>query len=130
MDPTYIKNVRQALGMNQVEFGRLIGRSFPSVRNYEAGMTIPGDVADRIRKIVHDRGIPISEPEVSGIPDRPPAARPENPDDPAKWHALLDKILKSGNQEAIRLAKSGLIAFEQYARTRQEKERPVRYKSA
>ena len=48
-----VRNLRLALKLNQVEFGRLIGRSHQSVRNYENGIgKIPSsDVIEKMKTL-------------------------------------------------------------------------------
>lgn len=51
-----ITQLRKRLGLSQSEFGRLIGRSLPSVQGYESGKKIPPEVVVKMIVIASQRG--------------------------------------------------------------------------
>jgi transcriptional regulator with XRE-family HTH domain len=53
-----VKRIRTFLGINQADFGRLIGRSHQSVRNYENGIgEIPVEVIKKLTAIAAEKGL-------------------------------------------------------------------------
>jgi transcriptional regulator with XRE-family HTH domain len=53
-----VKKLREALGMNQVEFAKAIGRSYASVQGYEAGKRVPREVVEKMKTLAVKRGWP------------------------------------------------------------------------
>ena len=51
-----------------------------------------------------------------GIQLRPGGRIPSSGDAPQYWHRLLDEVLHSGNEEAIRAVQSNLYVFARYVR--------------
>lgn len=114
-----IRELRDRLGMSQVEFGLAIGRSFQSVRAYEKHPAdIPADVIDRIRALASDHGHPDLARQLAGD-DRQPVetARPTGHRH-QEWHDLLDEILDSGDPDAAPAVRSNLITFAKYIRNK------------
>ena len=89
-----MRKLREALGLNQVEFGDLIGRSHQSVLNYEGGRRIPQQVQDRVRMLAQERGlshlVDLAHVENTGYTDAETVA-----------HKLLDEIYRCGSTEDI-----------------------------
>ncbi|KKL21474.1 hypothetical protein LCGC14_2445120, partial [marine sediment metagenome] len=52
-----IRKLRTALGLNQEDFAREIGRSHQSVRNYERGIEPPPEVLKRIKELADKHGL-------------------------------------------------------------------------
>lgn len=52
-----VKKLREALGLNQVDFARAIGRSYPSVQGYEAGKRVPREVVEKMQALAAKNGL-------------------------------------------------------------------------
>jgi hypothetical protein len=122
-----VRKVREALGWNQADFARAIGRSYASVQGYESGKRIPPEVGDRVRRLAAKHGIKISSQEgidsSAGVPDTViPSTKGATGTNPSgsghsKWHSMLDEILDSGVQDAATAVQQNLVAFSNYARS-------------
>lgn len=42
MEPTDIKRLRKKMGLNQTEFGEIIGKGYRTIQTYESGQSVPG----------------------------------------------------------------------------------------
>jgi transcriptional regulator with XRE-family HTH domain len=126
-----VKKLRESLGLNQVAFGELIGRSFQSVRNYEAGLPLSAEIIEKLKTVAVKRGRPDLAMELSstewqvkrvlepgetlisqGKKTLPPGVR----DFGTELHSVLDDILQSGNPVAIEATESTLRLFASCAR--------------
>lgn len=120
-----IKQLREALGLNQVDFGRAVGRSYASVKGYEAGRPAPPDVLEKMRAMALERGRDDIARELEppgagdyagpGVRVRQSTLVPSRANR-AHWHQLLDEVLDSENSEAVRAVQSSLTAFSKYLR--------------
>lgn len=111
------KKLREDLGMNQVDFARAIGRSYASVRNYEAGHKIPDEVADSMRALAAKHGLRFAYINNDAPVDpirmqRKPSGQVES--EHQRWHQMLDRVLNSSNRDAIEAVKKNLIVFTRY----------------
>ncbi|MCE5311379.1 MAG: hypothetical protein LLG20_27385 [Acidobacteriales bacterium] len=90
------RKLREALGLSQVEFGRLIGRAHQSIRNYEAGLSVPPAVYDRILKLAQERGLThlVLEPEPVGNADHSQSSE-------KMAHELLHEIFSVGTKKDV-----------------------------
>jgi hypothetical protein len=130
-----IRRLRLAIAKNQVEFAALIGRSYASLRNYEKGTEVPEDVLDRLKTIAAEHGLGDIALDLSDVgadaPEKGPALGRTLRSHPmgsgksvkilaekygahAEDHAMLDRILNSGVEEAIRAVRSNLFVFDKY----------------
>lgn len=124
---TAVKRLRTALGMNQTDFARAIGRSHQSVRNYEAGVTPPPEVVAKMEQLAKDSGVEdpfVVEPRGQELvaPRRTQRAHQAgttsaiDTSDDSRWHGMLDEVLTSGNVEAIAAVQHNLIVFSKFVR--------------
>lgn len=120
-----VRSLREHLGLNQHQFGDLIGRSYPSVQGYEAGKRVPPEIVERLKTIAAERGfadIAVSLTSDDWKVDRViypsghevrtgPAARPSHngPDDRDIWHGMLDLAWDARQPESIAAIKSVLL---------------------
>ena len=116
-----IKKIRQELGLNQAEFGRRIGRSMQSVQSYERGAHASPAVRKAIVELAESAGLGdlvddfLSEREEAEIaPGLPIVGRPSVKT--ARLHDLLDEVLASDDDEAIRAVRTNLQAFARHVR--------------
>ena len=120
-----IKKLRQRLGMNQVEFGKAIGRSWISVAQYEAGKRITPEVRETIIHLAEKHGLQdLVEDLIQELEERPPdegyvpvlqkVPKPHK----NKLHAMLDEILTRGDPEAISAVTKNIQVFYDYVRHR------------
>jgi transcriptional regulator with XRE-family HTH domain len=116
-----VKKIREALGLNQVQFGQRIGRSLGAVRQYEAGARISPPARKAIQELAESAGLGdlvddfLAEREqVEPAPGLPIVGRPSVKT--IAVHDLLSEILASGNGEAIRAVTANLRAFARYVR--------------
>ena len=118
--PNLVKKVRTALGWNQVDFGRAIGRSYPSVRNYERGVEPPPKVLKRIKELANKHGLEElfapAQPEQSPAPRPKSATSPGSSDENSRWYDLLEEILASDDQETISSVKQSLVVSSKFVR--------------
>lgn len=117
-----VRRLRDALGLNQADFGRRIGRSIQSVQNYERGTPVPGEVLQRMAALAQQEGMAETgqlprqaAPSAPGVKVKrrvviPPAAGSSD------WHQLLDEILESGNEQVIAALQADLRIFSHYLR--------------
>lgn len=129
-----IVRLRSALGLNQSDFGRRIGRSMQSVRNYEAGRgDIPRDVVTTIQTLAAESGLADLALELSSDEWRlqhvlhpgevlistanSGAGKPYNPRNQA-LHDMLEEVLESGVKPAIDAVVPNLLLFSDYVRSR------------
>ena len=122
------RELRQLLGVNQVEFSRLIGRSYQSLKVYEKHPEdTPPEVIERIINLATARGhadwalvlksddwriVSVIQPGETLISAPRPNARSESKN--ARWHDMLEDILESGNKDACHAVQSNLIVFHDY----------------
>ncbi len=141
-----LRKLRKALGLNQVEFSSVIGRSYQSVQNYEKGVPMPPDLVEKVVALAAQRGLaeianelrggryevnrtaPIEQPSMGRAPRRGESPRAQSPVPPrrsqsvfppaerSKLHALLDEILDSGDPDAIEAVVPNLRLFSKWVR--------------
>lgn len=118
--------------MSQPDFARLIGRSHQSLGNYERGGPVPPDVVKELHTIVAKHALADLALELKGdwqvqrvfhpgetiISARHQATVPED----QQWHEMLDVILGSDNEVAVRLVQSSLIAASKLTTQKPSKE--------
>jgi len=88
-----VRRLRDFLKLNQIDFGRLIGKSSATIRSYEGGHTIPTEVRGRLRTLAAEKGLVDIAMELSGDddwqvrtviypfkPGAPEASSPASPD--------------------------------------------------
>jgi ParB-like chromosome segregation protein Spo0J len=129
------RELRELLAVNQADFGRLIGRSFQSVRAYEKHPSdIPADVIERIKSLAAERGhadwaVFLSSDEWRAVSVLQPgetligARQTEGPRpklattrDPATLHSMLDDILESEDPDAIQAVVPNLELFHKWVK--------------
>ncbi|HTX34338.1 MAG TPA: helix-turn-helix domain-containing protein [Bryobacteraceae bacterium] len=98
-----VRRLRAFLGLNQIDFGRLVGKSNATIRNYENGMTIPPEVMERFKSLAAEKGLADIALELSSddwrvqtviYPLKPPPDPPAGtPSAHARWRALVDAAL-------------------------------------
>jgi ParB-like chromosome segregation protein Spo0J len=129
------RELRQLLGVSQVEFSRLIECSYPSLQNYEKHPEdTPAEVIDRIRSLAAetehaDWAVPLLSDEwrvttviypgetlISAPKPKPRTAGSSLPGMPDRdeLHAMLDDVLDSGNPEAIQAVVPNLVLFQKF----------------
>lgn len=125
-----VRKLRSALGLSQVAFGQLLGRSYQSVGYYERGVPIPPAVVERLIAIATENNLADIAMELAGgkwqikrvlqpgetLISNKLDRKGEKTDN--KWHTLLDEVLGSGNAEAISAVQSNLVVFSMYVRSR------------
>jgi transcriptional regulator with XRE-family HTH domain len=134
---------RKALGLNQVRFADLVGKSYASIRNYEKGIPLPPDVAEKMAALAVQHGLAdvaielrggayevkrVVEPAETLIPrgrrEEPAASSRTNPGKPSllgkserdKYHGLLNEVFDSGDPDAIPAVTRNLEVFAKYVR--------------
>jgi len=131
------RELRQLLGLSQVDFCSLIGRSYQSLKVYEKHPAdTPPEVIERLKTVAAERGfadwaVALSSDDwrVATIvypmtpPRRPPpppkTGAPSYPADHLKWHEMLEAILTSGDARAISAVQPNLILFYAWVTERQ-----------
>jgi transcriptional regulator with XRE-family HTH domain len=87
-----VRKLRETLGLSQVAFGELIGRSHQSVRNYEGKITLTREVIEKLKTVAVERGHPEIAMELSN-PVEPPKNTSQksqkNSERNERWHRLL-----------------------------------------
>ena len=133
-----VRNLRERLSLNQHQFADLVGRSYTSIQGYESGKRVPAPVVDRLKTIAAERGVAdialvLSSDEwqvrrvvqpgetLIGAP-RPATAsigtyHPRN----KVWHDMLEAILESGDEKAIKAVEPNLIIFHAWVSARPQK---------
>jgi len=115
------RQIREATGLNQVEFSRKLGRSLSMLQIYERSQGNPPlDVMDRLRSIAAeygrgDLGLACGTFEVKRVvqPGETLISTARSPHQ--RRHQLLDAILTSHNQAAITAVQSALTLFAAHA---------------
>lgn len=102
-----IRQIREAAGLNQVEFARQLGKSLATVRNYEHGHTPPPAVVEKLQALASLYG----RSDLADTLNRSSAPH-------ARWHDLLEDILDSGHSDAIQAVESNLLMFSEMVRLR------------
>ena len=121
-----VRKIRKAAGMTQEELGRFVGKGTARVRQYEDGADPPPDVIERLKSLAvkHDKSDlalaltsdewkvrHVIEPGETLISQRPPSyPRAYNPRNQA-WHDMLESILESGDEKAIKAVEPNLVIF-------------------
>ena len=121
-----VRRLRLALNMNQVELGRIVGKSYQTVRNYETGIgNVPDSVIETLKNLAAEKGFAHLALELSSEDWKvrtivhPPqefaryqARLPNAAVDAGRQarHALIDALLDSGNEDAI-LAVEHLLRY-------------------
>ena len=124
-----IRKLREHLGLNQHQFADLVGRSYASIQGYESGKRVPPEVVERMKTVAAERGLADVALVLSGdqwqvrrvlhpgetLISRPVAADPHsytayNPRN-KMWHDMLERILESGDEKAIKAVEPNLIIF-------------------
>jgi transcriptional regulator with XRE-family HTH domain len=138
-----VKTLRELLGLNQADFGRLFNRAWQSVQQYEGGRRPPAEVIEKLKNIATANGhadvaIALSgsdwtvkrvfHPGETIISAPKPKAGGSSGDDRGHLHALLDEILDSGDADALQAVIPNLEVFAKYVRVRHTppKKRAVR----
>ena len=109
-----VKQIREALRLNQVEFGRRIGRSLASIQGYEAGREISPPAQKAIVELAQQAGLGdlvddfLSEREEIA-PGLPIVGRPDARI--ARLHDMLDQVLAGGDHAAIRAVRAVIEMF-------------------
>lgn len=98
-----VRKLRERLGMSQQQFATAIGRSFSSLRAYEAGAPIAPEVLAKVREL--------SPADYDAIFTEKPVRRSPKHDE---WHRMLDNILESGVEHAVEAIQSNLISFNRF----------------
>jgi len=125
------RRLRQILGLNQDDFAALLGRSYQSVQRYEISASIPRQVLDRIEAIARDKDVLnqfAPAPVTQGTKPLDPKRSAGRDASRERLHAMLDNILDSNDQDALRAVIPNLELFSKWvnrkqASTRQEKRR-------
>lgn len=128
------REIREATGLNQVDFGREIGRTHGSIQGYEAGKTPPREVVEKYKAIAdqHGRGdlaalLSSGEWKVPRVAQAGGAQPGETSvgqgrekkrkvsADPLRehWHTILDEILDSGQAVAVNAVEYVLVVIEE-----------------
>jgi hypothetical protein len=127
-DKNPVRDLQALLGLNQVEFGRLVGRSFQSIRNYVTGKSRPErGVLERMKTLAADKGwahiaLALEEWAREGQYQRfqggismPALAVPTLPlvttGEREAFHSLVDRLLNSGSTEAVGAVKALLLYY-------------------
>ena len=102
-----IKQIRAAMGMNQTEFARALGRSYPSVQNYERGAAPPPEVIAQLKRLAADAGRSdlADALTLNGSTAAPP------PNLRRRAHQLVDRIFDGGDPDAIAAIMPNLELF-------------------
>jgi transcriptional regulator with XRE-family HTH domain len=121
-----VRMFRERLGLNQHQFGDLIGRSYASVQGYESGKHIPDAVLERMRAIARERGLEFDAPPADRNPGTPQRSKPATPTKHQRWHQMLDKVLDSALPKAVNAVQSNLILFNDYVDRHQQPKKTER----
>lgn len=62
------KEIRERLGVTQVELGAHLGRTQGNISHYETGMTVPPETAKRLIVFAKSRGVHLTLEDVYGKP--------------------------------------------------------------
>ena len=110
MNATPIKRLREQLGMSQDRFAQLLGKSYGSVRGYEAGRQPPPEVMTRMLSLAmaHEFKDLADELEASGaalgsetsLADSADSA-PASNEDKRRARRCLEYLLDMGNQATV-----------------------------
>jgi ParB-like chromosome segregation protein Spo0J len=137
------RELRELLGVSQVEFARLINRSMQSVRSYEKHPEdIPAEVIERIQSLAAETGhadwaVPLLSDEwrvvavihpgetLIGAPKSKKTYPPGIPGR-AELHAILDEILDSENPDAIGAVVPNLVLFRKFVNIKSGNKKIVR----
>jgi hypothetical protein len=137
------RELRQLLGVNQVEFARMLNRSFQSVRAYEKHPEdTPAEVIERIRSIAAEAGhadwamfllsdewrvvnvlypgetlISAPKAETTRHSEPKPSSASDAPSS-GDLHSMLDDILESGDPDAIRAVVPNLELFHKWVKAK------------
>lgn len=114
-----VKKIREALRLNQAEFGERIGRSWQSVQSYERGARISPPVQQRIIELAEAAGLGDLVDDFLAEHEADQGASPDlaaSEQRHARWVRALCEILESRNQTAIRAVQHDLIAFQRLVR--------------
>lgn len=106
--------MRSALGISQNDLADSTGLSYATIQNAEADKRISPESQTKLNDFARANGQP--EPY-------PPEPEPELPPDAKRYHAMLDEVLSSGNEEAISAVQHNLIVFSNYVRLRRPRRR-------
>jgi transcriptional regulator with XRE-family HTH domain len=124
-----VRNLREHLGINQHQFADLVGRSYASIQGYESGKRVPPEVIERMKTIAAERGLAdvalilsseewqvrhVLHPGETLIGARPvpvPATNSAYNPRNARWHDMLEAILESGDEKAIKAVEPNLAIF-------------------
>ena len=127
-----VKKLRKQPRLNQVDFGRAIGRSLATIQGYEAGKRVPPQVIERMYFIALDAGLSVPASEIRSqaetvqknshspgiVVDFQPLKKNTDAINLKKkherWHAMLDEVLNSGSEDATAAVKRNLQVFHDY----------------
>lgn len=128
-----LKELRAALGWSQNDLAREIGKSYASVQQYEQGKRVPPDVVEKLKTIAAKHGFAdialrlssddwqvtrVLHPGETLISQAKRNLQRRNPEESVDWHALLEEVLSSGQDDAINAVQSNLVCFTRLVRTR------------
>ena len=105
------RKVREKLGLTQVAFAQKLGRSYQSVKNWEAGMSPSPGARQAIVDLAAQYGLgDVTDDwiaDAEGVTRMPAGTVARGAD-----HDRLQRILDSGNAEAIQAVRAMLKAFD------------------
>lgn len=95
-----MRRIREAAGLTQEAFARTVGRSYASIRSYDAGRKPPLDVAARAMAVAVQVGRNDLADEIQSRAV-PPIQTAPGVINSVHVHRLLDQILNSGDEAAM-----------------------------
>ncbi|MGH9786374.1 MAG: helix-turn-helix transcriptional regulator [Terriglobia bacterium] len=141
------RKLRDALGWSQTTFAQAIGRSYQTIRNWEAGHRIPPESLEKMKSIASEHGLADIAMELSSeewqvqrvfhpgetlISQAPAEARARGRERGAERreqaHQWIDEIFDSGDTAAIAAVSRTLDALARMARLEQKRSGRVRTK--
>ncbi|MBM3774840.1 MAG: helix-turn-helix domain-containing protein [Acidobacteria bacterium] len=116
-----IRQIRQAAGLNQSDFARLLGRSIQSLQGYERGRVPPAEVVEKLKVLARQHNRADLVPALEGHPTAVARVIPRRAAERQRWHDILDEILDSTEADAITAVEQALSVFANYVRAQQAK---------
>lgn len=107
-DEPLIKRVRETLRLSQRGFAKAVGKSYASIRLYEAGQKVPSNVLLIATGLCRDAGHPYLAKELEEYAnklgfDLINAPRLKAEETVNYCHAVLDDVLRSADTETVRM---------------------------